>query len=206
MEEVLIVSKTHMSSAACVGGLSLANHRYLRLLSPGNSNQPIDTNFEVGQVWNLRYIKRDNIHPPHVEDVIILEKKFNRDFGDITEYIEANDLVDWTGHIDNLFNGLLHWTKSGSGYIPVDGPLPQQSVGFWIADRGLVRVEFGEKVKYRFPNGAIYRNISYVGYQTTVPQISKGTALRVSFSRLFPPDNSNIDQPKGYYLQLSGWY
>jgi hypothetical protein len=41
--EVIIVSKTHMSNAACVGGLVLSNNRYVRLLNPGNYNQPTDT-------------------------------------------------------------------------------------------------------------------------------------------------------------------
>jgi hypothetical protein len=30
--------------------------------------------------------------------------------------------------------------------------------------------------------------------------------LRVSLSRIFPPENSEITAPRGYYLQLSGWY
>ena len=56
--EVLIVSKTHMTNAVCVGGLVLADNRYVRLLNPGNYNQPTDTDFEVGEVWDLTFTNR----------------------------------------------------------------------------------------------------------------------------------------------------
>ncbi len=45
--DVIIVSKTHMSSAACVGGV-LANGRFVRLLNSEGYNQDSDTDLEVG--------------------------------------------------------------------------------------------------------------------------------------------------------------
>ena len=48
--DVIIVSKTHMTTAACVGAISTSG-KYLRLLNDGGYNQPIDTEFEVRQVW-----------------------------------------------------------------------------------------------------------------------------------------------------------
>lgn len=204
--EVLIVSKTHMYSAACVGGLVLSSNRYVRLLNPGNSNQPIDTDFEVGDVWDIAFTNRSHTHPPHVEDVIITSKRRIRQNIDLAELIEERDLVDWTGHIDNLYDGLLSWTDSGSGYIPEDGDMPSQSVGFWMPNRDLTKVVFGQKIKYRFPNGRNFRSVTYVGYQNSIDTIEAGTILRVSLSRIFPHENSDIQQPRGYYLQLSGWY
>lgn len=204
--EVLIVSKTHMSSMACVGGLILNTHSFIRLLNQGNSNQPGDTVFNVGDIWDINFINRFPIHPPHVEDVIITSMNFLRTIDNISDYLHHHNLINWNGHIDNLFGGLLNWTSSGTGYIPVSGQLPSQSVGFWVSDRDLIKVEFDQKVRYRYPNGNNYRNISYVGYQETIETIPAGTILRVSFSRVFPPDNSQIATPKGYYLQLSGWY
>lgn len=204
--EVLIVSKTHMSSMACVGGLVLNTHRFVRLLNQGNYNQPGDTDFEVGDIWDINFIDRVPVHPPHIEDVIITSKKYLRSIDDISEYLTEQNLVNWNGHINNLFGGLLHWTDSGTGYIPFNGQLPNQSVGFWISDRELIKVQFDQRVRYRYPNGVDYRSISYVGYQDPIDAISAGTILRVSFSRVFPPDNSPITAPKGYYLQLSGWY
>ena len=37
---VLIVAKTHMGCLACVGGLSLDDHRNVRLLKPDAWNHP----------------------------------------------------------------------------------------------------------------------------------------------------------------------
>ena len=204
--EVLIVSKTHMSSMACVGGLVLSTDRLIRLLNQGNYNQPGDTDFKVGDIWDINFVNRVPVHPPHIEDVIIISKTYIGEIKSISEYLNTYNLINWRGHINNLFGGLLHWTNSGTGYIPVNGPLPNQSVGFWVADRDLIKVEFDQKVRYRYPNGNNYRNISYVGYQDTIDKIPAGTILRVSFSRIFPPENSQITTPRGYYLQLSGWY
>jgi hypothetical protein len=205
--EVLIVSKTHMSSAACVGGLVLSNNRYVRLLNPGNYNQPIDTNFEVGDVYDLTFTDRTNIHQPHIEDVIISSKTFLRRVDNMPNFLNQRNVIDWNGHINNLFGGFLSWTNNGTGYIPVVGQMPNKSVGFWISDKDLIRVSFeNNKVRFRYPNGKNYRNISYVGYQDTLAKIPAGTILRVSLSRIFPPENSEITTPRGYYLQLSGWY
>jgi ATP-dependent DNA helicase RecQ len=205
--EVLIVSKTHMSSAACVGGLVLSNNRYVRLLNPGNYNQPTDTDFEVGDIYELTFTDRTNIHPPHIEDVIISSKTFVRRVDNMPNFLTQRNIIDWNGHINNLFGGLLSWTNSGTGYIPLAGQMPTKSVGFWIADKDLIRVSFeNNKVRFRYPNGTNYRNISYVGYQDTLATIPAGTILRVSLSRIFPPENSEITAPRGYYLQLSGWY
>lgn len=204
--EVLIVSKTHMSDAACVGGLVLSTNRYVRLLNPGNNNQPANTDFEVGDVYDLNFTDRSNIYPPHVEDVIILSKKFLRSIPNLTNFILQRNIVDWNGHIDVLFDGLLDWTESGSGFIPFEEEMPGQSVGFWITDKDLIRVNLKNKIRYRFPNGRNFRNITYVGHQEAEEKIPAGTLLRVSLSRIFPPDGSNFDTPRGYYLQLSGWY
>jgi len=204
--EVLIVSKTHMSTAACVGGLVLVNNRYVRLLNPGNYNQSTDTDFEVGEIYDITFTDRVDIHPPHIEDVIITSKRFLRRVDDMPNFITQRNILDWNGHIDNLFDGFLSWTDSGTGYIPLEKEMPNQSVGFWISNRELIKVTFGNKVRYRYPNGRDFRNISYVGYQETLETIPTGTILRVSLSRVFPPEVSEINSPRGYYLQLSGWY
>lgn len=204
--EVLIVSKTHMSHNACVGGLVLSDNRYVRLLNNGNYNQPTDTDFEVGDIWDLSFTNRAILQPPHIEDVVISSKAFLRRVNNIPDFIRQRNIIDWNGHINKLFGGLLHWTNSGSGYIPFGGQMPNNSVGFWIADHDLMRVTLDSKTRFRYHNGNSYRNISYVGYQDTIATIPAGTILRASLSRIFPPENSEITAPRGYYLQLSGWY
>jgi hypothetical protein len=204
--EVLIVSKTHMAVDACVGGLVLSNNRYVRLLNYGNQNQPAETEFNVGDVWDIQFTNRLNLLPPHIEDVIISSKTYLRRIDDLASLITQRGLIDWTGHVDNLFAGNLRWTNSGSGYIPQAGQMPNKSVGFWKTNHPLARVVFDSKTRFRYPNGGTYRNISYVGFQDTIQTIPAGTILRVSLSRLFPKENSDIQAPRGYYLQLSGWY
>ena len=115
--EILIVSKTHMSNAACVGGLVLENNRYVRLLNAGNYNQPTDTEFKVGDIWNIDFIDRNPTTPPHTEDVIILNKTFVRNVDNISSFLADRNTIDWQGHINNLFDSKAKWTNSGSGFM-----------------------------------------------------------------------------------------
>ena len=195
-----------MTSAACVGGMVVSNSRSVRLLINGGYNQPADTDFEVGDIWDIKFSNRTNLHPPHVEDVIVSSKSFVHRVNDLDDFLEQRNLIDWEGHINNLYGGLLHWTNSGSAYIPSDGELPEQSVGFWKSNRALVKSVFNDKTRYSYPNGRDYRHITYVGFQDSINSIPAETIIRVSLSRIFPPDGSTINVPKGYYLQLSGWY
>jgi hypothetical protein len=204
--EILIVSKTRMRGAVCVVGLVLSNNRYVRLLNPGGCHQPTDTTFEVGDIYDIDF-KHSMSSPPHVEDVIICSKTFVRKIDNMASFLLQKDVIDWKGHIDNLFNGLLSWTEKGTGYIPEKGTLPKQSVGFWIADKDIVLNSFdGSKFRYKYPDEKKLRNLVYVGYQNSIELIPAGTILRVSLSRIFPPISSEISVPRGYYLQLSGWY
>ncbi len=50
---VLILSKTQMNhNQVCIGGLTL-NGRYVRLIDRNGNNQPVDTDFEPKQVWEI---------------------------------------------------------------------------------------------------------------------------------------------------------
>ena len=207
--EVLIVSKTYMASAFCVGGLVLENDRYVRLLNKGGVNQPLyaEHGFEIGDIWDIDFEDSSILHPPHIEDVIVSDKIFVDKIDDMSDFLAFRRVIDWRGHIDSLFDGLLTWTSSGTGYISVYGNLPTKSVGFWVTDRNLFSRKFSEiKIKYRFSNDTNYRNITYVGTQKAVAKIPAGTIIRVSLSRLFPSEDSKLTLPRGYYLQLSGWY
>lgn len=211
MSQVLIISKTHLQNAMCVGGLELNTNRSIRLMSPGDHHyQPLDTPLNVGQVWEVTYHNHPHIHAPHTEDVIVTAKHFLRDQADLPGLITERNLINYRGHVDNVFGGHLHWTNSGSGYIPVNGPFPDRSVGFWISNSDLNKRAFDNgKVRYSYRNGMAYRNLSYVGTQDAVDIIRAGTIIRVSLSRVFPRPGQEQEfpnVPQGYYLQLSGWY
>jgi hypothetical protein len=203
--EVLIVSKTFMGSTFCVGGLVFENDRYVRLLDQNGFNQPLYSDFEIGDIWDIDFTDRETLDPPHVEDVIVSKKTRVDRIDEMSGFLISRRVIDWHGHIDALFDGLLNWTKSGAGYIPEHGGMPAKSVGFWIADKDLFRVNF-EKVRFRYPNGPDQRSVRFVGSQESVPRVAAGTVIRVSLSRIFPSQDSKITSPRGYYLQLSGWY
>ena len=201
--DVIIVSKTHMHNATCVGGV-LADGRFVRLLDQFGHNQDSDTPLNIGDVYTIRYSERNNKIPPHVEDILVNNFTFKFTFSTITkmvEYLRDKLKVNiWKGSTDILFDGRLHWTSGGSGYISKNGEIPNKSVGFWIPDRDLTRNDFGEKVRYNYP--IRWRSLSYVGFQEPVQTIPAGTLVRVSLARWWSPN----DDDERCYLQLSGWY
>lgn len=201
--DVIIVSKTHMSNATCVGGV-LTNGKFVRLLNSDGYNQDSDTDIEVGQVYTINFSERADKTPPHIEDILVHSMTYKLTFEDINEMVEylTSELKVkiWKGSSDVLFDGNLQWTSSGSGYISESGGVPQNSVGFWIPDKDLKRNDFNEKVKYSYP--LRWRNIPYVGFQNPIDLIPAGTLIRVSLARWWSPN----DDEERCYLQLSGWY
>lgn len=47
--EVVIISKTRMQHAICVGAI-LSNGKGIRLLDRNGYNQPFDTSYEIGEI------------------------------------------------------------------------------------------------------------------------------------------------------------
>jgi hypothetical protein len=201
--DVIIVSKTHMSSATCVGGV-LANGRFVRLLNSDGYNQDSDTDIEVADVYTITFSERTEKTPPHVEDILVhsMEHKFTFSSIDkMVEYLtEKLKVKIWKGSTEVLFDGNIQWTNGGSGYISESGEIPDNSVGFWIPDSDLSRKDYNEKVRYSYP--IRWRNISYVGFQNPVDKIPAGTLVRVSLARWWSPS----EDEERCYLQLSGWY
>ena len=202
--DVIIVSKTHMSATSCVGGV-LANGRFVRLLDIHGKNQPVNTELNIGDVYEIIFTDRKSLRPPHIEDIIISSIKFKFSFASIpvmVDYlINKLNIEIWRGSPDVLFNRNLLWTDSGSGYISALGQIPNCSVGFWISDCNLDRRDFNGKVRYNY-SPIHWRNISFVGFQTPVDIIPSGTLIRVSLARWWSP-NENEER---CYLQMSGWY
>lgn len=197
---VLIVSKTKMRNAVCVGGLLLPYNANIRLLNPGNRNQPEDTDFEIGQIWDMRFIKRNPITPPHYEDRIILEKKRNGQIENISNLIKERNLIDWTESPTELFGKKLLWTDRGTGYCTEKNGFPKQSVGFWVSDQDLELYQSYGKYRYRYSSDY---HFPYVGLQNPIDKIPAGTIIRMSLTR---PADVKGDGLIASWLQLSGWY
>ena len=164
--EVLITSKTHKGKAACVGGMVISNNRFVRLLNPGNWDQYADTDFDIGDIWDINFTEREDVEPPHIEDIIIHSKRFLRKVDNFTNFISNSGIQIFRGSPNNIFDGLLGWTGSGSGYIGNRNNLPQNSVGFWISDKNLT-LDDDEK-HYIYPSSNAFsraKRFPYVGFE-----------------------------------------
>lgn len=204
--DVIIVSKTHMSNAACVGGV-LANGKFVRLLNSDGYNQDTDTHLEVRDVWEITFRQRMDVTAPHVEDILVdsWRKKgsFNNEAEMVKYLTEKLNVKIWRGSPDVLFDGKLSWTNNGAGYVSKEGEVPNNSVGFWIPANPLTKRIFYDKARYNYPVSVGWRNLTYVGYQEPVDIIPAGTLLRVSLARWWDTNGTTEERCS---LQLSGWY
>lgn len=202
---VLIVAKTHLSKAVCVGALAV-NGRFLRLLDEHGANPPVHTDYEVRQIWEIKCRKAYKLRPPHTEDVNVLHKEYlgtldsNRSMLDVLEKCKAKI---WQGSPEILFDGCLRWSEKGSGYLNESCNLPQNSVGFWLPDKPLTKYNVYEKVRYRYPCDTGKRSLPYVGFASPFDTIPAGTLLRVSLARWW---DKNGETEEKCSLQLSGWF
>lgn len=203
--KVLIVSKTRMGPYLCVGGLTETSQS-VRLLQPNGQNQPLDTPFNVGDVWDVNIEPLDDCVPPHVEDVRTTPVKRLRQVADIRTSI-LRHVTSWSGDLSVAYDGLLRFTSSGAGYIAEWGGIPRMSTGFWVADADLVCI-LDPKIKYRYFNPRSRREviIPYVGVANWVERIPTGTLIRLSLARWWRPDDADPSLEERCYLQLSGWY
>lgn len=201
--EVLILSKTQFGKNACVGGIVLQNKQYIRLLNPGGWYQYADTEFSIGQIWDIVFKPSSPIIEPHNEDVVIVSKRYLRTVDSIIKFVNDNRLTVWKGPINNIFQGKIRWASSGAGFLSADYPdYPDHSIGFWLSDKPL-----------RYKNDHYYynnfvlrplRKLKYKGFPEPVAMIPANTLLRVSLAKWWKPDDS--DDEERCYLQLSGWY
>ena len=211
--DVIIVSKTQMSRAVCVGGI-LANGRFVRLLDSNGYNQDSDTELDIGDVYTINFLVRSEKRPPHVEDILVSSMEYKFSFSSIDKMVKCLktklNVKIWRGSTEVLFDGKLQWTRGGSGYISETGEIPENSVGFWIPDEDLPRHDYNDKVRYSYPFRWLsdsvewekWRYISFVGLQNPIDNIPAGTLVRVSLARWWSPN----DDEERCYLQLSGWY
>jgi hypothetical protein len=201
--EVLILSKTEFGNNVCVGGVVISTNQYVRLLNPGGWYQHADTDFDIGDIWNISFISNSELKEPHNEDVIIHSKSYVRKIDNLTDFVLKSKMPIWKGHIDNIFENKLNWAKSGAGYLSANHHnYPTHSVGFWISDKSL----YFENDHYIYPTGNISSNrkLKYKGLSTSINPIPANTLIRVSLAKWWKPENSDVENR--CYAQLSGWY
>jgi len=211
---VLIVGKTHMQAHACIGGLVLDNNRSVRLLQADGWNHPANTDFAVGQIWDIDFQDARSVVPPHVEDVLIQRRRFVRDQANLQAFLLERVPV-WRGPIDQIYDGHIRFTDKGSGYVSQADGVPAVSTGYWIADQRLHLETYSGKARYRYiekirlagfdQEFIRIRYISYVGCAEPVVDIPAGALIRLSLARWWRPDDKP-EMEERCYLQLSGWF
>ena len=133
----------------------------------------------------------------------IRSKSYLRTIDNITDFIHSAKCTIWQGHINNIFDSKLQWANSGSGFLSANVQnYPTHSVGFWLSDKPL---RF-ENDHYIYPTGNVFQNrkLKYKGLLDPVNPIPANTLIRVSLSKWWNPEDSNLEER--CYLQLSGWY
>ncbi len=200
--EVLILSKTkYGNTQVCVGGICINNKQFIRLLNQGGYYQPADTQFNIGDIWDITFTVNPNRKEPHNEDVTIHTYKFVRKIYQLETYIKNMGVPIWRNNISNIFEAKILWQKNGKGYFSENiKNYPSHSVGFWISDIDL-KYSNGS---YIYENNGVSRQIVYKGNQTALQIIPKGRLIRLSLAKWWKPEDSDIEAR--CYLQLSGWY
>jgi hypothetical protein len=202
MSTVLIVAKTRMKQGRiCVGAHDLADFRSLRLFSEDGSRFLESEELSIGDVWELDYSLDPNPVAPHLEDVHVQPgRQFIRTEPNLAALVIARDVI-WST-VDELFEGCLQFTSSGTGYVPEAGPLPNRSTGYWLADHDLDLYESFNKPRYSWAGDGELESIGYVGLSEPAEAIPAGTLVRLSLSHPYQPPG----RPSGCWLQLSGWF
>ncbi len=202
MAIVLIVSKTQMSNGVCVGGIMENTCELIRLHNERGGNLTSDAPFEIGDRWDLTVQSAWNVRPiPHIEDkqITINRKIENIGINGIINFIKTHNFGNrlTLGSLSQTFENCL--CLQGTKNFINRNAIPQFSTQFWIADDDLIHCEIYDKHYYKYGN---YR-FKYVGFQTPINIIPKGTIIRLSLANWWDGDGSGEDR---CYLQLSGWY
>jgi len=196
---VLVLAKTHVGGAYCVGGLNASNQS-LRLYEANWSFPPANTAYQVGQIWEMTVTPSPTPRPPHVEDVAVTSARYVGQQPNLAQHL-LQRIVPWTGGIQGLFGGHLGFTGRRRGYVEAPN-VPARSTWFWTPDRDLQHANIDGKGYYRYAG----YEMSYVGVDPPVQMLPAGTLVRVSLARWWKPPDAGPGFPERCYLQLSGWY
>lgn len=216
-EKILVVAKTWMKSGICVGGLTASSNRNVRLIPEDRQDQrncAQDTEFEVGQVWDVDFYNSTNIDPPHMEDIIVTRASYKGKVASLQRTL-IQRVQPWEGGVNTLFDkNLTISLSSGKCYVSRNSPLPKCSTGYWFPDKELVlqyqnnskgirKPYYITKHAHTLGNHVYTKDISipFVGCSSPASRISPDTLVRVSLARWLPSGGE-----ERCYLQISGWY
>lgn len=171
----------------------------VRLLpASGEHGWPEEAPFAVGEVWDFDLEPSAAIEPPHVEDHLVRSHRRVAVQSGLGRWLAAS-ATTWHGDASALFDGLLHFTPGGAGYIGRDRLSPM-SVGFWQPDHDML-LTGAEHHRYVSRAGDREIRIAYVGVEAPAEVIPAGCLTRVSLSRW-----AHLAGVDGCWLQVSGSY
>ena len=206
-DEVLILARTKMNKQhVCVGGYSLQQKRYVRLLTFDEQNLNETEPYQIGEVYQIEYRERPNLILPHCEDVCV-------HFSELKRKMSRNELMQLLNTISisnicikELFGGLLTW-EHGKGFLLQGANIPANSVTVVRLNHDLFLSRFEEN---RFYFKDTYSDesftVKYVGVSdlSSLKRIDAGRFIRFSLARWWD-GNGNFDVKRAY-LQLSAVY
>lgn len=213
---ILIVSRTRMTNSVCVGCVIVSEEnigRNLRLLIPNGNNQPLDSPFQIEQIYEVSYIRKNDTIPPHTEDVWLVDYKYVRDKYNHVKWIDglSKCKIEISQEVLlSLFENRLMVVGKSCCIDPEFSS--NYSVSFWLNDSELKISLDDDKVYYTYhyeiiiAGKSIQRQIRipYVGFLKPIDIIPTNSLCRLSLSRPFSSDSDKF--PPKCFLQLSGWY
>lgn len=198
-----------MKNGVCVGGLVQNSLMPVRLIPPGALCNPNNTDYEIGDIWEVNATPRAGNTPPHVEDHDVQPGGTRVDsLPNLRQWLLEN-IEPWHGEPQNLFEGAVRFRQTGTAYVSESGPLPHHSTGFWVLPRVMEYSPFidndgKEHPKYSL-NGIPTIVLPYVGLADPIQHIAAGTLVRLSLSRPWK-SASNVEERQRHSVQLSGWF
>jgi hypothetical protein len=191
-----------MGKGICVGAMDADTGRAVRLLPPGKICHPPEVSYQVGEFWQVAATPRTVVDPPHVEDHDEASPRRIGTCRDLAAGVRRFH-KPWEGEPAALFDGVLKWRKTGTGYV-ARTKLPASSVGFWTPPRPLVMMMTDGHPHYVMFGHGTHFKIPLVGVVEPVRLIPEGTLLRVSLARWWVNPQTPAEG-ETCSLQLSGW-
>lgn len=206
---VVIVGKTRMHGGICIGGLVASSGQSVRIIPAGLRCNPNNTQFQLGQIWDLDLRPMVGAVAPHVEDHEFTKSRLLGTESDLKRWI-LSKVTPWQGSPAALFDGALQFRPRGTGFVPTTGNVSRVSTGFWILPSAMNYCPFrkddgSEKPQYALAAGATLI-LPYVGFQPTLPSIPAGSLVRLSLARPWTGASAPPGEDQRHSLQLSGWY
>ncbi len=201
---VLILGRTKMGNSPkrCIGGIA-HNGKSVRLMRGADTYWDTSAPFQIGQIWDITYTPAESTIAPHTENVMVSQYQMAGNQSNLRAHLLAR-VEPWRGSINQIFGGMLGYTKDNNGFICQRLGVPGQSTWFWIPDRDLILRGDGKHYDYR--EGYLPRGLSYVGEPAALPAIPAGTLIRVSLATWWKQKEAAPDFEERCYLQLSGWF